>query len=112
MHSKVNWNIVAQILSSDWKETKKNQKTAWICKIGDNKYDIEMDLHILSYIIILTDLIRIPFAFLQALHQELCYSVHLSLPAVLVPLKGFNCANLAHHINASITDTHVQQVRN
>ena len=55
--------------------------------------------------------LRILSAFLQALHQELCYSVHLSLPAVLVPLKSFNCANLARHINSSISDTHVQQVR-
>ncbi|XP_022790017.1 protein arginine N-methyltransferase 5-like [Stylophora pistillata] len=46
----------------------------------------------------------------KALHQELCYSVHLSLPAVLVPLKSYNCVNLAQHINTSITDTHVQQV--
>ncbi|XP_067052038.1 protein arginine N-methyltransferase 5-like [Acropora muricata] len=45
-----------------------------------------------------------------ALHQELCYSVHLSLPAVLVPLKSYNCVNLAQHINTSIHDTHVQQV--
>lgn len=46
----------------------------------------------------------------QALHQELCYCVHLSLPAVLVQLKSYNCVNLAQHINTSITDTHVQQV--
>ncbi|XP_068672225.1 protein arginine N-methyltransferase 5-like isoform X3 [Montipora foliosa] len=45
-----------------------------------------------------------------ALHQELCYSVHLGLPAVLVPLKSYNCVNLAHHINTSIHDMHVQQV--
>ena len=35
----------------------------------------------------------------KALLQELDFAVHLSLPAVLIPLKSRKCANLARFLN-------------
>lgn len=52
----------------------------------------------------------IQFSWFQALRQEISYAVHLSLPAVHVSLKSYNCTNLARHINNIIMSTNVQQV--
>lgn len=35
----------------------------------------------------------------QAFFEELSLSTHLSVPAVLIPLRGRNCLNLARCIN-------------
>jgi len=36
---------------------------------------------------------------MQALKQELVYATHLSVPAILIELKGLNCINLARIVS-------------
>ena len=47
----------------------------------------------------------------QAIHQEISYAIHLSLPAILIPAKSHNCYNLARTINCLAINSHIQQVR-
>eukprot|EP00111_Clytia_hemisphaerica_P007903 TCONS_00022950-protein len=45
-----------------------------------------------------------------AIQQELNFATHLSMPAILMKLRGMENANLAHVINNTIHGTHVQQI--
>lgn len=45
-----------------------------------------------------------------AMQQELNFACHLSLPAILLRMRGPENANLAHMINNTILGTHVQQI--
>lgn len=54
---------------------------------------------------------RVTFLPPQAFKQEITYAAHLSLPAVLVPLKTRRFANLARTLNEHIMGSLVHQVR-
>lgn len=45
-----------------------------------------------------------------AMQQEINFAIHLSLPAIMLQLKGPSNTNLAHVINNTILGTHVQQI--
>ena len=47
---------------------------------------------------------------IHALKQELNFAIHLSMPAILMKLRGMDNANLAHMINSTVNGTHVQQI--
>jgi len=45
-----------------------------------------------------------------AIKQEIDFAIHLSMPSILMKLKGISNVNLAHVINNTILGTHVQQI--
>ncbi|KAI0207200.1 Protein arginine N-methyltransferase 5 [Lamellibrachia satsuma] len=44
-----------------------------------------------------------------AMKQELAFASHLSVPAILIPLKGPNCANLSRILNSFVLQGHNHQ---
>ncbi len=47
---------------------------------------------------------------LKALKEELTYSSHLGVPAILVPLKSGKCTNLARILSEHALHNHTHQV--